>query len=75
MDIEKRTWMIRSNKGETWGPFPEHEFQEKLRAGEFPYYYSLKSNQMKNWQPLLEVVSTDETFRRASTIPPSSDSE
>lgn len=75
MNIENRTWMVRSNKGELLGPFPENEFQEKLRAGEIPYYYSLKSNQMTDWQPLLEVVSTDETFRRASTIPPAQNDE
>ena len=70
MDIDKRTWMIKSNTGETQGPFLEAVFQEKLRAGDIPFYYSLKSNQMSDWQPLLEVVSTDETFRRASTLPP-----
>ena len=75
MSIEKRTWMIKSNKGEKFGPYPEEEFQEKLRAGEFPYYYTLKSNQMKDWRPLLEVVSSDETFRRASTIPPAEEGE
>jgi hypothetical protein len=70
MDIEKRTWMIRSNNGETQGPFNEDEFQEKLRAGEIPFYYHLKSNHMNEWKPLLDVVSTDETFRRPSTLPP-----
>ena len=70
MDIEKRTWMVKSNTGETQGPFQEEVFQEKLRAGDIPFYYFLKSNQMKDWQPLLEVVSKDETFRRASTVPP-----
>jgi hypothetical protein len=70
MDIEKRTWMIRSNNGETQGPFKEDEFQEKLRAGEIPFYYHLKSNLMNEWKPLLDVVSTDETFRRPSTLPP-----
>ena len=70
MNIEKRTWMIRSNRGETQGPFSETLFQEKLRAGDIPFYYQIKSNMMNDWKPLLDVVSTDETFRRPSTLPP-----
>ncbi|MBN2715360.1 MAG: hypothetical protein JXX14_05865 [Deltaproteobacteria bacterium] len=62
--------MIKSNTGETQGPFQENVFQEKLRAGEIPFYYFLKSDQMEDWRPLLDVVSNDETFRRASTMPP-----
>ena len=56
MNIEKRTWMIKSNTGETQGPFQENVFQEKLRAGEIPFYYFLKSDQMDDWQPLLDVA-------------------
>ena len=67
--------MVKSDKGVKQGPFPEEIFQEKLRAGDIPYYFSLKSNQMKEWQPLLEVVSSDETFRRASTLPPPEEEE
>lgn len=70
MNVENRTWMIKSNRGETKGPFPEAQFQDKLRAGEIPFYYSIKSNEMDDWKPLVQVVSTDETFRRASTMPP-----
>ncbi|MBN2340591.1 MAG: DUF4339 domain-containing protein [Deltaproteobacteria bacterium] len=70
MDITNRTWMVKTNKGETQGPFPEDQFQERLRAGEIPFYYYLKSSEMDDWQPLLDVISSDDSFRRPSTMPP-----
>lgn len=63
--------MIRSANGsEKEGPLSEEAFQDKLRAGKIPLSSMLKSNVMDDWRALLEVVSTDETFLRPSTMPP-----
>lgn len=70
MNTEYRTWMVISNTGETQGPFSEQQFQNKLRAGDFPFFYKIKSNEMTQWRPILDVVSEDQSFRRPSTTPP-----
>jgi len=70
MDVCNREWLVRSPDGAESGPFPEDEFQERLRKGEFALGSLLKSDRMDDWKPLLEVVATDETFVRPSTMPP-----
>ena len=70
MDIAEREWSVKVGD-DIEGPMPEEEFQERLRDGEFPLHALIKSNFMSDWQPLLTVVSNDETFRRPSTLPPS----
>jgi len=62
--------MIRSNTGEVTGPLGEEEFQEKLRAGEIPFFYDIRSSAMTDWKPLVKVISEDNSFHRASTTPP-----
>ena len=69
MDISKREWWVRSAGGEE-GPIPEETFQDRLRAGDIPLQSEIKSNYMDDWKPLLEIVSSDETFHRRSTPPP-----
>lgn len=69
MDVSTRKWWIRIGNEET-GPFDEDLFQDKLRAGEISLRSEVKSNFMSNWEPLLSVVSKDETFRRRSSVPP-----
>jgi hypothetical protein len=69
MDITNRKWWIRTADNEE-GPIDEDSFQDRLRAGLIPLNSKIKSNMMDGWQPLLAIVSTDETFRRPSTIPP-----
>lgn len=69
MDVSNRKWWIRTAEGEE-GPVCEDPFQDRLRAGLIPLNSMVKSNFMDAWQPLLAIVSTDETFRRPSTIPP-----
>jgi hypothetical protein len=70
MDVSSRTWRIRMPDGTEVGPLGEEEFQDRLRRGEFPLGSQLRSDRMEAWKPLLEVVSTDESFARPSTIPP-----
>ncbi len=62
--------MLRLPDGNQDGPLSEDEFQDRLRAGKLPLSASVKSNGMQEWKPLLEVVSTDETFLRPSSMPP-----
>jgi hypothetical protein len=69
MDIDKREWWVRTPDGEE-GPIPEETFQERLRSGGIPLHSEIKSNYMDEWKPLLEIVSSDETFHRRSTPPP-----
>jgi hypothetical protein len=69
VDVANRKWWIRTGDVEQ-GPVDEDCFQEKLRAGEIPLKSVIKSNYMKDWEPLLMYISTDETFRRPSTMPP-----
>ena len=71
MDVSDRTWMINLNGGKKEGPLSEEAFQDKLRAGDIPLTSMVKSNRMKKWKPLIEVISTDETFLRPSSMPPS----
>ena len=70
MDTSKRTWVIKTPEGGEEGPFSEDEFQDRLRAGDIPLHYQIKSNFMAGYQPLLLVISTDSTFRRESSMPP-----
>ena len=70
MDTSKRIWWIREPGGAERGPVPEDEFQDTLRDGKIPLGSEIKSNYMDAWRPLLEVVSSDETFIRPSTMPP-----
>jgi hypothetical protein len=70
MDISTRQWWIRKPDGTEVGPLIEDEFQHRLRKGEFPLSSLLKSDRMESWKSLLEVVATDETFARPSTVPP-----
>jgi hypothetical protein len=69
MDLSQRKWWVRTDEGEE-GPIDEEDFQERLRAGDVPLHAELKSNQMDEWKPLLEVISSDESFHRRSTPPP-----
>lgn len=69
MDVTKRQWWIKYGDKEE-GPLGEEEFQQRLRAGEFPLGSEIKSNFMSKWESLLKIVSSDETFRRPSTMPP-----
>ena len=69
MDISKREWWIKIEDKEE-GPLIEEAFQEKLRAGKIPLMALVKSNQMNDWEPLLTYISSDESFRRPSTMPP-----
>jgi hypothetical protein len=75
MDISKRTWQIKTDEEEILGPFGEEEFQKKLRDGDIPVYYHIKSNYMNSFEPLLSVISKDTTFKRKSTLPPPPPSE
>ena len=70
MDIEQRTWLVRTADGVEQGPFSEDEFQDRLRAGDIPLFYQIKSNQMNDWKPILDVITSDESFHRTSTMPP-----
>lgn len=69
MDLSQRKWWVRTPEGEQ-GPIPEDEFQDQLRAGDIPLHAELKSNFMDEWKPLLDVISSDESFHRRSTTPP-----
>ncbi len=71
MDVSDRTWMIKPTGGKKEGPFSEEAFQDKLRAGDIPLSSQVQSNKMKKWKSLIEVISTDETFLRPSSMPPS----
>ena len=71
MDVSDRTWMIKPTGGKKEGPLSEEEFQNKLRAGDVPLTSQVKSNRMKKWTPLIEVITHDETFLRPSSMPPS----
>jgi hypothetical protein len=68
MDVSNRQWWIRIGDAEE-GPVDEETFQVRLRAGEVSLKAMVKSNYMENWEPLLKYISTDETFRRPSTMP------
>jgi len=70
MDVSTRKWWIRQPDGAETGPLGEDDFQHQLRQGKFPLGSVLKSDRMADWKPLLEVVATDETFARPSTMPP-----
>lgn len=70
MDVSDRTWMIKPTGGKKQGPFTEEEFQGKLRAGDIPLTSKIKSNRMKKWMPLIDVITNDETFLRPSSMPP-----
>ncbi|MCP4602553.1 MAG: DUF4339 domain-containing protein [Proteobacteria bacterium] len=70
MDVSERKWWIRHGDNEE-GPLEEEVFQNRLRAGEFPLSSEIKSSLMNDWAPLLSVISSDTTFRRQSTMPPS----
>ena len=63
--------MIKPTGGKKEGPLSEEEFQNKLRAGDVPLTSLVKSNRMKKWTPLIEVITHDETFLRPSSMPPS----
>jgi len=71
MDVSERTWMIKPTGGNKEGPLSEEAFQDKLRAGDIPLTSQVKSNRMKKWTPLIEVITSDETFLRPSSMPPS----
>ncbi len=70
MDIKNRKWWILVGDIER-GPISEDDFQEELRSGKISLRSQVKSNYMDNFEPLLKYVSTDESFRRPSTMPPS----
>jgi len=70
MDTSKRIWVIKTPEGVEEGPLSEEAFQMRLRAGEIPLHFQIKSNFMNGYQPLLLVISTDSTFRRESSLPP-----
>ena len=70
MDVENREWWIKF-EGMDEGPIGEDDFQSRLRAGELPLKALIKSNFMESFEPLLTVVTTDQTFRRPSKLPPS----
>ena len=72
MDIANREWWIRVGDAEE-GPVDEETFQSRLRAGDVSLKAMVKSNLMKDWEPLLTCVSNDETFRRPSSVPTSPD--
>jgi hypothetical protein len=69
MDLSERKWWVRTPEGEE-GPIEEEDFQDQLRAGNVPLHAEIKSNMMNEWKPLLEVISSDESFHRRSTPPP-----
>jgi hypothetical protein len=69
MSLENRQWWVRV-RGVEEGPIPEDVFQDRLRAGEFPLGAEIKSSEMAKWEPLIEVISRDESFHRRSTAPP-----
>ncbi len=71
MDMSKREWWIRYSDGKEEGPLSEDSFQDRLRAGEIPLGAEIKSSLMDDWESLLSVVASDETFQRQSTLPPS----
>ncbi|MCP4679456.1 MAG: hypothetical protein GY854_28995 [Deltaproteobacteria bacterium] len=71
MDISKRKWWIRYDDGREEGPFGEDDFQERLRAGEFPLGAEIKSDLMDSWESLLSIVASDESFQRPSSLPSS----
>ena len=75
MDVSDRTWRIKPTGGKKEGPLTEEEFQNKLRAGDVPLTSMVKSNKMKKWKPLIEVITCDETFLRPSSMPPPPPSE
>lgn len=69
MDLSQRKWWVRTPEGEE-GPISEDDFQDRLRAGNVPLHAEIKSNYMDEWKPLLDVISSDESFHRRSTPPP-----
>ena len=69
MDIENRKWWIK-NGDAVEGPIDEEDFQSRLRAGSIPLGVMIKSDAMVGFEPLLKVVSTDDSFKRPSTAPP-----
>lgn len=71
MDVSNRKWWIKLGE-KVEGPIEEEAFQTRLRAGQIPLQSHIKSNFMDDWEPLLEYISADETFRRPSNLPPSS---
>ena len=68
MDVTTREWQIRIGDIEE-GPINEIDFQNRLRAGEIPLKAEAKSNMMDHWKPLLEIISSDASFRRPSSVP------
>ncbi|MDD5307828.1 MAG: hypothetical protein PHU25_10950 [Deltaproteobacteria bacterium] len=69
MGVENRQWWVRIRDAEE-GPIPESAFQDRLRAGEFPLGAEIKSSEMAGFEPLIDVISKDESFHRRSTAPP-----
>jgi hypothetical protein len=70
METSERKWWTRTPEDGEQGPIEEEDFQERLRSGKVPLHAELKSNLMDDWQPLLDVISNDESFHRRSTPPP-----